>query len=239
MLRTVLVSPDSNTVRIIARVFKDLEVTCEHTSDAGAVFSHDPKRRLDAIVVDDAIEGAASVLEKVPTLAGCSKAVRIVLADPARPNHATFKASAQVIFYKPISAERIRHGLRAVRNLMARDRRRGAKRVTTMIPVRIRYGRSAGAQVFIADLSESGAALQCGAGDFPAAGNMHLEFAIPGDPERIQVAAELMWQNNEGGAGVRFLDMATSARRRLGHWVKEQANVIEKNRFAALTHTGI
>lgn len=239
MLRTVLVSPDSNTVRIIARVFKDLEVACEHTTEATSVFSRDPKRRLDAIVVDDAIEDAASVLEKVTTLAGCTKAVRIVLADPGSANQAAFKASAQVIFYKPISAERIRHGLRAVRNLMGRDRRRGAKRVTTMIPVRIRYGRSAGAQVFIADLSESGAALQCGAGEFPAAGSMHMDFAIPGDPERIHVSAELMWQNNEGGAGVRFLDMAMSARRKLGHWVKEQATVMEKNRFAALTHTGI
>lgn len=239
MLRSILVSPDVNTVRVIGRVFKDLEVICEHTSDAGAIFSNDPKRRLDAVVVDDAIAGAASVLEKVPTIAGCSKAVRIVLADPGGENHAAFKASAQVILYKPISAERIRHGLRAVRNLMGRDRRRGTKRVTTMIPVRIRYGRSAGAQVFIADLSESGAALQCGAGDFPAAGSMHMDFAIPGDAERIHVAAELMWQNNEGGAGVRFLDMAMSARRRLGQWVKEQASAIEKGRLAALTHAGI
>jgi len=239
MLRSILVSPDVNTVRVIGRVFKDLDVICEHTSDADAIFSNDPKRRFDAIVVDDVIVGAASVLEKVTTSAGCTKAVRIVLADPGGANHAAFKASAQVIFYKPISAERIRHGLRAIRNLMGRDRRRGAKRVTTMIPVRIRYGRSAGAQVFIADLSESGAALQCGAGDFPAAGNMHMDFAIPGDPERIHVAAELMWQNNEGGAGVRFLDMAMSARKKLGHWLKEQATVIEKSRFAGLTHTGI
>lgn len=239
MLRSVLLSPDSNTVRIIGRVFKDLEVIFEHTSDAAAVFSTDPKRRFDAIVVDDAIEGAAAVLEKVTAFPGGSKIVRIVLADPGGANHAVFKASAQVIFYKPISAERVRHGLRAVRNLMGRDRRRGAKRVTTMIPVRIRYGRSAGAQVFIADLSDSGAALQCGAGEFPAAGHMHLDFAIPGDPERIHVTAELMWQNHEGGAGVRFLDMAMSARRRLGHWVKEQASAMERNRLAALTHAGI
>lgn len=238
MLRGVLVSPDSNTVRIIGRVFQDLGVTCEHTADAGAVFSNDPKRRFDAIVVDDVIDSAASILEKVSTSAGCSKAVRIVLADPGGANHAAFKASAQVIFYKPISAERIRHGLRAIRNLMGRDRRRGAKRVTTMIPVRIRYGRSAGAQVFIADLSDSGAALQCGGGEFPSAGNMHMDFAIPGDPERIHVAAELMWQNNEGGAGVRFLDMAMSARKKLAQWVKEQP-AMEKSRLAALSHTGI
>jgi len=238
MLRSVLLSPDSNTARILGRVFKDLEVTFEHTSDAAAVFSKDPKRRFDAIVVDDAIEGVASVLEKVTEFAGGSKAVRIVLADPGSAHHAVFKASAQVIFYKPISAERVRHGLRAVRNLMGRDRRRGAKRVTTMIPVRIRDGRSAGAQVFIADLSDSGAALLCGTGEFPAAGHMHLDFAIPGDLERIPVTAELMWQNNEGGAGVRFLDMDMRARRKLGQWVKAQATAIEKS-LAALTHAGI
>jgi len=239
MLRSVLISPDSDTVRIIGRVFKDLEVTFEHSSDAAALFSNDSKRRFDAIVVDDAIEGVASVLEKVTTFPGGSKAVRIVLADPGSANHTVFKASAQVIFYKPISAERVRHGLRAVRNLMGRDRRRGAKRVATMIPVRIRYGRSAGAQVFIADLSDSGASLQCGVGEFPAAGSMHMDFAIPGDAERIHVTAELMWQNNEGGAGVRFLDMAMSARRKLGQWVKEEASAIEKGRLSGLSHAGI
>ena len=238
MLRSVLVSADSNTVRIVERVFKDLQVSCEHTSDADAVFS-DPKRRFDAIVVDDAIEDAASVLEKVSTFAGCGKAVRIALANPGGVDHARFKASAQIIFYKPISAERVRHGLRAVRNLMGRERRRGAKRVTTMIPVRILHARSAGAQVFIADLSDSGAALLCGGGDFPASGNMHMDFAIPGDFERIRATAELMWQNNEGGAGVRFLDMDMGARRRLLQWVKEQASATEKSRLSALTHTGI
>lgn len=238
MLRSVLLSPDSNTVRIVGRVFKDLQVTCEHTADAAAVFS-DPKRRFDAIVVDDAIEGAVSVLERVTTFPGCSKAVRIVLADPGSANHALFKASSQVIFYKPISAERIRHGLRAVRNLMGRERRRGAKRVNTMIPARLRGARSAGGQLFIADLSDSGAALLCGAGDFPADGNMQMDFAIPGDFERIRVTAELMWQNNEGGAGVRFLDMDMSARRRLEKWVKEQGLATEKNRLSGLTHSRI
>jgi hypothetical protein len=120
---------------------------------------------------------------------------------------------------------------------MGRDRRRGAKRVSTMIPGRIRYGRSAGAQVFIADLSDSGAALQCGAGEFPPTGNLHMDFALPGDAERIHVTAELMWQNNEGAAGVRFLDMAMGARRRLGLWVKEQAS--EKNGLASGHGAGI
>jgi PilZ domain-containing protein len=233
MLRSVLISPDANTARTIARVFKDLEVTLEHTADAGVVFANDPKRRFDAIVVDDSIDDAAAILEKVVTFPGCSKAVRIVLADPGSPSQAIFKASAQVVFYKPISAERVRHGLRAVRNLMGRDRRRGAKRVTTMIPVRIRYGRSSGGQLFIADLSDSGAALQCGAGDLPSAGSLHMDFALPGEAERIHVTAELMWQNNEGCAGVRFLDMAMSARKKLGHWVKEQTVAIDKSSLYA------
>ena len=44
MLRSVLVRPDLNSVRVIGRVFRELEVTSEHTGDAAAVFSKDPKR---------------------------------------------------------------------------------------------------------------------------------------------------------------------------------------------------
>jgi hypothetical protein len=33
----------------------------------------------------------------------------------------------------------------------------------------------------------------------------------------------LVWQNNEGAAGVRFVDMATYARKKLAQWIKQEA----------------
>lgn len=222
MLRSLLVSRDEKTAHIIRRVFKDLEVEFEHIAEAELAVEDLGKNRYDAIVLDDQIEEAVAILEKILKLPRCNKAVRIVLADPAMAMNVVFKTGTQVILYKPLSAERVRHGLRAVRNLMGRDRRRGATRVSTMLPARIRHGKVAGVQVFIADISESGAAIHCSEGNLPQAGSLHIDFLLPGDSEHVHVTAELVWQNSDGEAGVRFLDMASYARKKLAQWIKQQ-----------------
>jgi hypothetical protein len=191
-------------------------------SDCESTIQLISKRRFDAVVIDDSVEQAATVLQKLLEAPGYSKSVRIVLADPQSGTSVVFRGSSQIVLYKPLSIERVRHGLRAVRNLMARDRRRGMKRIATMLRARLRHGRASGGQVFISDISDSGAAIQCSDGALPT-GNLHLDFSLPDDPERIHITAELVWQDNQGGAGIHFRDMASLARKRLGQWLKEEA----------------
>src|SRR5690349_11295170 len=222
MLRSLLLSCEDNASRIIIRGFKDLEVECEHCTDATRALQLIDKNRYEAVVIDDSIEQASMVLEKLIEAPGYSKSVRILLVDSSCAS-LTSKSSAQISLYKPLSPERVRHGLRAVRNLMARERRRGAKRVHTMISARLspRQSRGTGKQILIADLSESGAAIHFEAGDLPTATALNLDFALPGSPDRVHATAELVWQDNQGIAGLRFLDMPSYARKQLTEWLKE------------------
>lgn len=239
MLCSLLISGDENAARVVIRMFKDLDVECEHSSGSAAAMQAISKRRFDAVVIDDALEEAASILAKLLEAPGYSKAVRILLADPLAGSNVEFKGKTQVVIYKPLSPERVRHGLRAVRNLMARDRRRGMKRIPTMINARVRHGRGSAHKIFISDLSDSGAAIQCNNGEIPT-GNLHLDFSLPDDPDRINVTAELVWQDSEGAGGVRFLDMATSARKRLGEWIKQEAaKASESGRMALAKSMGL
>jgi hypothetical protein len=238
MLRSLLISRDDNAARIIGRIFKDLEVESENCVAAHLALQLIAKHRYDAVVIDDSVEEAASILAKLLEAPGYSKSVRILLADPGCSATGAFKNNTQVVLYKPLSAERVRNGLRAVRNLMARDRRRGTKRVPTMLNARVRHGRDAGAKVFISDLSDSGAAIQCGHGDFPT-GNLHLDFSLPNDPDRIHATAEVVWQDSSGAAGVRFLDMASSARKRLADWLKEEAAKATQERLSLAKSMGL
>jgi PilZ domain len=238
MLCSLLVSADENAARVISRVFKDLDVDCEHSSESSAAMHAIAKRRYDAVVIDDCIAEAQAVLQKLLEAPGYSKSVRILLVDPLTGTNSTFKASTQVVLYKPLSPERVRHGLRAVRNLMGRDRRRGMKRIPTMLNARIRHGRTSGAKIFISDLSDSGAALQCSEKEMPT-GNLHLDFSLPDDPDRIHVTAELVWQDSEGAAGVRFMDMATSARKRLNDWLKQESAKAAEERWSLAKKIGL
>lgn len=237
MLCSLLISTDDNAFKIIGRIFKDLEVDCERSIDTKTALALIAKRRYDAVVIDDCIEESPAILERLLEAPGYSKTVRILLANAQCNASAAFKGNAQVVLYKPLAAERVRHALRAVRNLMARDRRRGVGRVATMITARIRHGRSSGTQVYISDLSDSGAAIQCGDDPIPA-GNVHIDFALPNDPDRMHVVAELIWQDNQGAAGIHFMDMASSARKRMAHWLKEEAIKAQEERLVMAKKMG-
>jgi hypothetical protein len=223
MLRSLLLSRNDGTVRVIARGFKDLEVELEHCSDYESFLLRAIEVRHDAIVVDDEVDEAHLALEQILEFTTCNKSVRIVLAEHKAPMPTIFKTASQIVLYKPLSPERVRQGLRAVRNLMARERRRGTKRVTAMVPARIspRHARMAAIQVLLADIGDSGAAVRYEKGDLPVTSTLNLEFALPGDPERIHCLAELVWQDYKGSGGVRFVDMPSLARQQLAEWLKE------------------
>jgi hypothetical protein len=223
MLRGLLLSRNDNTVRLIDRGFKDLEVELESSSEPDQFLLRALESRYDAIVVDDHVEDAPMVMAQLLGFATCSQSVRIVLAEPKAAMDAVFKTGTQIVLYKPLSTERLRQGLRAVRNLMARERRRGGTRVSAMVPARIspRHSKSAAIQVLLADISDFGAAIRYENGDLPVTSSVNLEFALPGNPDRFHCLAELVWQDYQGSGGVRFLDMPSYARQELAEWIKE------------------
>jgi hypothetical protein len=224
MLRSLLLSPDENTIRVMGRIFKELDVEVEHFSEPTAAIADAAKTRYDAIVLDDTVSHCHTLLAKILELPSCNKSVRILLAEPHAAMHSIFKSGTQIVLYKPLSVDRVRHGLRAVRNLMARDRRRGIKRVSTIIQARMSVGKMAMRDVLITDLSDSGAAITYEEGNLSTAGKLRLDFALTEDTDIIQAAAELVWQDSQGSAGLRFIDMASSGRKRLAQWLKIQSS---------------
>lgn len=224
MLRSLLLSRNESTVRMVARGFKDMEVDLEHCSDYDDFLARALETRFDAIVVDDDFEEAQAALLEIHGYSTCSKAVRIVLAEHKIAMPAIFKTGSQIVLYKPLSSERVRQGLRAVRNLMARERRRGTKRVPAMVPARMsaRHARLAVVQVLLTDVNEFGAAIRFERGDLPTTNGLNLEFALPGSSNRIHCLAEVVWQDFQGSGGLRFLDMPAVARQQLMEWLRQQ-----------------
>ncbi len=223
MLRSLLLSNNRDTVRVLGKVFKDLEVEMDHSGETVSALSQAVEHHYDAVFIDDAIEESHIALQKLMALPSCNTSVRIVLADPSTELHTSFRTNTHVVLYKPLSPDRVRHGLRAVRNLMTRERRRGNARVTTALPAKMSaaHARGPGKQILITDLSESGAAIRCDLDHLPASGKVNLDFSLPHDPDVIHATAELVWQDNKERAGLRFLDIASHARKQLAKWIKE------------------
>jgi AmiR/NasT family two-component response regulator len=230
MLRAMLLCTDRSEVQTVTRVFKDLEVEVETTTNFSDAIDEIAAHKFDAILVDDEVEGSSLVLENSRKLETCQKSVRIVLADTPIIIGSAFQTGTQIVIYKPLTPERVRHGLRAVRNLMAQERRRGSKRVEVQIAAKLNYGRGQNIAVTIEDLSDSGAAVRSGS-RLPGADHFIFECSLPDSSEIVRAKAEFVWRDAGGMCGIRFSDMSASSRKALLEWIKNRTST--KSQVAA------
>jgi CheY-like chemotaxis protein len=224
MLRAMLLCADASAVQTVTRVFKDLGVEVETTASLAAAIDQITTHKFDAIMVDDQVEGSSLVLESSRQLATCRKSVRIVLADTPTSIGSAFQTGTQIVLYKPLSPERVRHGLRAVRNLMAQERRRGSKRVQVEIAAKLNYGRGRNIAVIVEDLSDSGAAVRSGS-RLAGAQQFTFECSLPDASELLKAKAEFVWRDEGGMCGIHFTDMSASSRKALLEWIKSRSSI--------------
>ncbi len=223
MLSALVLSKEETVIRVISRVFKDLGVEVEQFVDQKLALRKVSAKKFDAIVADDEIDCAIQLLESARDLPLCRKSVRILLAGGAAATGSSFQGATQIVLYKPLSAERVRHGLRAVRNLMAQERR-SFKRVRVEMQARLSFGKVTNRQVAIEDLSDSGAAIHSD-NPLPASAQLTFECTLPDFNETIKAKGEIVWQDPHGGVGIRFLDMPAHSRKRLVEWLALESSM--------------
>jgi DNA-binding response OmpR family regulator len=230
MMRTLLLCEDDASVRIVTRVFKDLGVDVEHCLHPLGAGRAIKTERFEAIMVDDGVPGARAILDNAQILPNCEKSVRILLAGTPTKMGNALQSGAQIVLYKPLSQERVRHGLRAVRNLMGRERRRGPKRVRVDLPAQLVYERGQRFGVMVEDLSDSGAAVRC-AESLPNSIRFSFECTLPDTQAMLKATAEVVWQSTGGMFGIRFTDVAAPSRKILIEWLRGKGNPKSEHDF--------
>ena len=65
MLHSLLLSSDRDTVRVVTRVFKDLEVDIDHCEETFSALSQAIEHHYDAIIIDDSMEEPHVALQKL------------------------------------------------------------------------------------------------------------------------------------------------------------------------------
>ncbi len=224
MPAALLLCKEATIIRTITRVFKDLGVEVEVCADHQIAARKLGANKFDAIVADDDVDGATILLEAARGLSTCRKSVRIILAGGPTAVGAAFQGGTQIVLYKPLSVERVRHGLRAVRNLMAQERRGGFKRVRVDFEAKVSYGKFVNKPVSVEDLSDAGAAIRS-ENPLPASARLVFECTLPDSGELLKAQAEIVWQDTLGGVGIRFLDMPAQSRKRLVEWLASESNL--------------
>jgi len=231
-VRCLLLSEDEQSVAVLRRLLHDLEIEVEHYTDPHNAIEDLIRTTFDSIIVDtDDAAGAGLVLQTVRSLPSSKARLIIALASVHTAAHLGFGAGAHLAIYKPVSVDRLGLTMRAVRNLIARDRRRGTARVPMNVAATLLRDGNPTA-VLVVDLSEGGAAIRCNQA-IPAAGNLTLNCWLPDGEKPFVAPVEVMWQSESGQSGIRFLNLSSESRRQLQRYLKAKLLEEKKTKPAA------
>jgi DNA-binding response OmpR family regulator len=215
-LKSLLLSSDDKTVRILRRVLSDLEIGVEHCAAADDAVRRITRQRFEAIIVDGANAAeATSVLLAAKAAPVNKRALAIVLVEAAVGLKGGFDMGAHFVLHKPFAVERAKSSFRAVRALMKRERRL-QMRVPVEVPVECRGAGSYKAKTI--DLCEGGMAIQF-SGRAARENSLRFTLELPGMSQKLEIDGELAWGGHGNQAGVRFKDASDEQRCALRQWL--------------------
>src|SRR5947209_7211869 len=222
-LQALVLCSDEKIVRVLRRVLNDLEIAVDQCPDTELAVQKLSRRRFEAVIVDcDDPETASQILKAARSAPSNKKAVAVAIINSQSDVRSAFELGAHFVLYKPISAERAKSSFRAARALMKCERRR-ASRIPVEMPVMYSYSKHGPGgtveRTVSSDLSEDGIGVRL-ARRHRDNGPMHLQFKLPGLNHLIEAQAELAWENPNGQAGIRFLDLPPGTRHALKAWLK-------------------
>ncbi len=227
-LKTLLLSPDEKTVRILRRVLGDLEIDVEHCSTADDAMRMITRQRFEGIIVDVDVantEEAGNVLRGAKAAPVNKRAIAIVLVESSIGMKGGFEMGAHFVLHKPFAVERAKASFRAVRALMKRERR-----MQMRVPVQVAVA-CYGSRLYKAktlDVCEGGMAIQF-SGRVAKESPLRFSLELPGMDQVFEIYGELAWEGNEDQAGVRFKDASDDQRNMLRQWLSKQLTEPEEN----------
>lgn len=219
ILKSLLLSSDEKTVRVLRRVLGDLEIAVEHCSASEEAVRHITRQRFEAIIVDCSnAEESGNVLRASKAAVVNKRALSIVLVEASGGLKAGFEMGAHFVLHKPLAVERAKASFRAVRALMKSERRL-QMRIPIQIPVACVGARHYQAKTI--DICEGGMALQF-TGRVAKEASLRFSLELPGTTEKLDLWGELAWEGDGERAGVRFNNIKDSERKTLRDWMNRQ-----------------
>ncbi len=218
-LKSLLVSSDDKTVRVLRRVLSDLEIDVECCASVDDAIRRITRHRFEAIIVDASnAEEASSVFRAGKAAPVNKRALGIVLVEATVGLKGGFEMGAHFVLHKPLAVERAKSSFRAVRALMKRERR-----LQMRVPVQIQVGcfGSGRYKAKTIDLCEGGMAIEF-TGKVAKETSLRFSLELPGMDKVLEINGEMAWEGSGPQVGVRFKDATEEQRRSLRKWLDSQ-----------------
>lgn len=174
-----------------------------------------------AVVLDFDLPGAAHVAKLARLAPAPRRPVVFAMLGATTDVGASYQAGANFVLYKPLARDQVVRSFRAARGFMRRDRRRSSRQPVPQTVVYLLFGRHLAIPALLLDLNEDGLSLQA-AEPLPPMQEVPIHFLLPGKAHAIDGAAEVVWADDSGRAGLFFSSLASKSQRHLNSWLKRE-----------------
>jgi CheY-like chemotaxis protein len=214
-LQCLLLTCDSALLQMVTTALQSVSVGLEIRTDSSSAREMAERRHLDGFILDcDDVAGGHELLAQIRR-GKCNRAATVVALSNGASSAALLDLGANFVIAKPVTLERLESHLAIALPLMIREHRRYF-RFSYPVPIEIEFNRQR-LSARMVNISEGGLALRTSS---QIQGKIRLAFELPSTvPCRIELKGEVVWNDREGLAGIRFLHMPESSREQLQQWL--------------------
>jgi len=219
-LSSVVVSRDLQEVSVLQCILSGLQVDVAIETEPQRVLSRLSKSKVDALIVDCDLNGSFQLLRDLHSPERKPKTIPLVLMGHSQQLDCLDESRALFAFAKPISVERAVRTLSAARSMIL-DSRLRYQRTTLDLPVLLKCKGQESGTAQLVNLSQNGMQIHVGRAIDRAHG-MRVSFELPGARRACRAQAEIVWQDNAGNLGLRFVKIAPQQQKALQLWLAQQ-----------------
>ncbi len=219
-LSSMVVSRDWQEVSVLECILGSLQMDVAVEKEPQQALARISQSKFDALIVDCDLTGSSRLLRDLQTPTMQVKSVPLVIMGSSRQVQSLEKSGALFAFEKPISAEQAVRTLSAARNMIV-DGRLRYHRTGIDVPVSVKCKGQKSKEAQLINLSQGGMQIRTDA-NVTNARTMQVSFDLPGGKSSLKADAEIVWQDNRGHLGIRFLTLAQAHQRTLRLWLAQQ-----------------
>jgi hypothetical protein len=219
-LSSMVVSRDWQEVSVLECILGGLQMHVSVENEPQKALARLSRSKIDALVVDCDLNGSTQLLRELQSPENKSRTVPLVIMGGARLIRRLGQMGAMFAFEKPISAEQAVRTLSAARSMILDDRLR-YHRTGLEVPVSIKCRGQKPTDAHLVNVSQGGMQLRT-TNPIDAAVPIEIWFELPGARSGLKARAKVVWQDNRGNIGVRFIKLAEPQKRALQLWLAQQ-----------------
>src|SRR5215467_9248372 len=220
-LESLVITKDPDLIGILRPVLERIAVNVQACPDLLVAANVLDKSKLDAVIVDcDDLPHGVDLLKSIRTTRSNASSVAFAVLNGKTTTQEAFQIGANFVLQKPLTPLNAMRCFNAALSFMVRERRRYFRHpVETQ--VRISISGSPEIVASTTNLSEGGMAVRF-TGKLPKGSSATLQFALPNSATSLELSGQIMWADETGHAGIRFLEVPQSSQYQLEKWLTER-----------------